>query len=72
MSSNDSTKKILTVAFSLCIVCSVIVSTAAVLLKPAQEANKSLDKKRNIEGVEVQLMDKKHKLFGKITSEWKD
>jgi Na+-transporting NADH:ubiquinone oxidoreductase subunit C len=32
----------------LCLVCSVIVSTAAVLLKPAQEANKSLDKKRNI------------------------
>lgn len=48
MSSNDSIKKILTVAFSLCIVCSVIVSTAAVVLKPAQEANKSLDRKRNI------------------------
>jgi Na+-transporting NADH:ubiquinone oxidoreductase subunit C len=32
----------------LCLVCSVVVSTAAVLLKPAQEANKSLDKKRNI------------------------
>jgi Na+-transporting NADH:ubiquinone oxidoreductase subunit C len=48
VSSNDSIKKIVTVAFSLCIVCSVIVSTAAVLLKPAQEANKSLDKKRNI------------------------
>jgi Na+-transporting NADH:ubiquinone oxidoreductase subunit C len=29
-------------------VCSIIVSTAAVVLKPAQEANKSLDKKRNI------------------------
>ncbi|MEH6589706.1 MAG: Na(+)-translocating NADH-quinone reductase subunit C [Halioglobus sp.] len=48
MSSNDSTKKTLIVAFSLCIVCSVIVSTAAVVLKPAQEANKSLDRKRNI------------------------
>ena len=48
MSSNDSIKKILTVAFALCIVCSVVVSTAAVVLKPAQEANKSLDKKRNI------------------------
>ena len=29
MSSNDSIKKTLIVAFSLCIVCSVIVSTAA-------------------------------------------
>ena len=48
MSSNDSTRKTLIVAFSLCIVCSVIVSTAAVVLKPAQEANKTLDKKRNI------------------------
>ncbi|MFT4826043.1 MAG: Na+-transporting NADH:ubiquinone oxidoreductase subunit C [Halioglobus sp.] len=48
MSSNDGIKKTLIVAFSLCIVCSVIVSTAAVLLKPAQEINKALDKKRNI------------------------
>lgn len=48
MSSNDKTSKILLVAVSLCLVCSVIVSTAAVVLKPAQEANKSLDKKRNI------------------------
>ncbi len=48
MSSNDSIKKIITVAFSLCIVCSVVVSTAAVLLKPAQQANRDLDRKRNI------------------------
>ncbi|MEM9759869.1 MAG: Na(+)-translocating NADH-quinone reductase subunit C, partial [Pseudomonadota bacterium] len=48
MSSNDTIGKILKVAFSLCIVCSVIVSAAAVVLKPAQEANKSLDRKRNI------------------------
>lgn len=48
MSSNDSTKKTLMVALLLCIVCSVIVSTAAVVLKPAQQANKSLDRKRNI------------------------
>lgn len=48
MSSNDSIKKTLIVAFSLCIVCSIIVSTAAVVLKPAQEANKTLDRKRNI------------------------
>jgi Na+-transporting NADH:ubiquinone oxidoreductase subunit C len=48
VSSNDSIKKTLFVAFSLCIVCSVIVSTAAVVLKPAQEVNKTLDRKRNI------------------------
>jgi Na+-transporting NADH:ubiquinone oxidoreductase subunit C len=48
VSSNDSIKKTLIVAFSLCIVCSVIVSTAAVMLKPAQEVNKTLDRKRNI------------------------
>jgi Na+-transporting NADH:ubiquinone oxidoreductase subunit C len=48
VSSNDSIGKIIRVAFALCIVCSVIVSTAAVMLKPAQEANKDLDRKRNI------------------------
>ncbi|MDO8862403.1 Na(+)-translocating NADH-quinone reductase subunit C [Haliea sp. E1-2-M8] len=48
MSKNDSIGKTLLVAFALCIVCSVVVSTAAVMLKPAQEANKTLDRKRNI------------------------
>lgn len=48
MSSNDGIKKTLIVALSLCIVCSVIVSTAAVVLKPAQQANQALDRKRNI------------------------
>ncbi|NND68946.1 MAG: Na(+)-translocating NADH-quinone reductase subunit C [Halioglobus sp.] len=48
MSSNDSIGKTLTVAFLLCIVCSVIVSGAAVMLKPSQQINKALDKKRNI------------------------
>lgn len=48
MSSNDSIKKTIIVTLLLCIVCSVIVSSAAVLLRPAQVANKSLDFKRNI------------------------
>jgi len=48
VSSNDSIGKTLTVAFALCIACSVVVSTAAVMLKPVQEVNKTLDKKRNI------------------------
>lgn len=48
MSSNDSISKTLIVAFSLSIVCAIFVSTAAVMLKPAQEINKALDRKRNI------------------------
>lgn len=45
---NDSTLKTFTVATALCLLCSIIVSTAAVGLKPAQEANKLLDKRKNI------------------------
>jgi len=48
VSSNDSTSKTLLVAFALCLVCSVVVSAAAVMLKPDQEKNKALDMKRNI------------------------
>lgn len=50
MANNDSTRKTLLVALSLCVVCSVIVSTAAVLLKPLQDANVEQDRKRNILG----------------------
>ena len=45
---NDSRSKTIAVATMLCLVCSVVVSAAAVGLKPRQEANKALDKKRNI------------------------
>lgn len=48
MSSNDSTRKTLIVAFSLSIICAVFVSAATVMLKPVQEVNKALDRKRNI------------------------
>jgi len=48
VASNDTIGKTIGVALALCIVCSVVVSTAAVMLKPAQVANKSLDFKRNI------------------------
>lgn len=47
-SNNESLGRVLTVALALCIVCSVVVSTAAVVLKPAQEVNKTRDLKRNI------------------------
>lgn len=44
----DSIANILVVAFSLCFVCAVIVSGAAVLLKPERIANKELDRNKNI------------------------
>lgn len=46
--SNDSIQKTFLVAFVLCFVCSIVVSTAAVLLKPLQIANKEKDFKINI------------------------
>lgn len=45
---NDSTKKTIGVALALCLVCAVAVSTAAVALKPVQDENKALDRKKNI------------------------
>ncbi len=45
---NDSIQKTLFVAIALCLVCSVMVSGAAVLLKPIQVANQALDVKKNI------------------------
>lgn len=45
---NDNMFKTITVAILLCLVCSIIVSSAAVMLKPTQVANKLIDKKRNI------------------------
>lgn len=44
----DSVTRTIVVALVLCIVCSVIVSAAAVLLKPKQQANKENDRKSNI------------------------
>lgn len=49
--SKDSTLRTLMVALAVCLVCSVIVSTAAVMLKPQQIINKKLEKQRNILGV---------------------
>ncbi|RTE65709.1 Na(+)-translocating NADH-quinone reductase subunit C [Amphritea opalescens] len=46
--SKDSIGRTLTVAVLLCVVCSVVVSAAAVLLKPKQIANKNLDRQTNI------------------------
>lgn len=46
--NNDSVGKTLLVAFLLCLVCAVVVSTAAVLLRPVQQANQTLDRRINI------------------------
>lgn len=46
--SRDSTTKVLSVAFLLCLVCSILVSAAAVGLSDRQEKNKAEEKKRNI------------------------
>ncbi|MCK4507017.1 MAG: Na(+)-translocating NADH-quinone reductase subunit C [Desulfuromonadales bacterium] len=46
--SRDSTRKVLSVAFALCVVCSILVSAAAVGLRERQERNKVDEKKKNI------------------------
>ena len=45
---NDSRGKTLFVAIALCLGCSILVSAAAVALRPLQESNKVLDKRKNI------------------------
>jgi Na+-transporting NADH:ubiquinone oxidoreductase subunit C len=45
---NESVGKTVTVAVSVCVVCSIFVSTAAVKLRPIQERNKALDMQKNI------------------------
>ncbi|MCP5045864.1 MAG: Na(+)-translocating NADH-quinone reductase subunit C [bacterium] len=48
MSSNDTLKNIVGVALAVCFVCAIFVSSATVLLKSKQEANKRLDKRKNV------------------------
>ncbi|WP_111495828.1 MULTISPECIES: Na(+)-translocating NADH-quinone reductase subunit C [Marinobacter] len=44
----ETVSRTVIVALALCIVCSVVVSSAAVILKPAQVTNRNLDMKTNI------------------------
>lgn len=46
--SNDSIKKTILVALAICAVLSLLVSTAAITLKPIKEQNKRIEKMRNI------------------------
>lgn len=66
-SNNDSISKTLIVVISLCLVCAVIVSTAAVQLRPQQTANKLLDSQKNVlavtgllSGGDINALYKKH------------
>ena len=47
-SSNESVQKTVTVALLLCLVCSVVVSAAAVVLRPAQAINEQANMQMNI------------------------
>ncbi len=79
---NDSTQKTLLVTVIMCLLCSVIVSAAAVLLRPTQAANAALDRKRNIvqvagllkdEGsVEVAFKDVESRIVNLDTGEYTD
>lgn len=44
----NSVKNVLKVALAVCAVCSIVISSAAVLLKPMQTANMLLDRNKNI------------------------
>ena len=46
--NNDSLEKTISVALALCFVCAILVSFAAVALRPIQINNKALDMKKNI------------------------
>lgn len=46
--SNDSLEKTLAIALWVCFVCAILVSIAAVALRPMQANNKALDMKKNI------------------------
>lgn len=48
MSSKDSVGGTIKVALILCVICSVFISSAAVILKPFQENNKAMDRNKNI------------------------
>lgn len=45
---NDDPRKIVFVAVALCLICSLVVSSAAVLLGPLQDAEIALDRKQNV------------------------
>ncbi|MFK8019418.1 MAG: Na(+)-translocating NADH-quinone reductase subunit C [Pseudomonadales bacterium] len=73
MSNKDSVKQTLIVALLVCIVCSVVVSSAAVAFKSLQTENKLLDRNKNILAAAGLYKEDEHseadvpKLFGEFT-----
>ena len=57
--NNDTIRKTLIVAISLCLVCSALISFSAVELRDLQEANKTLDKQTKILSAAGLLVDDK-------------
>ncbi|MDN3639580.1 Na(+)-translocating NADH-quinone reductase subunit C [Simiduia curdlanivorans] len=74
MANKESTQRTLIVALLLCVVCSVVVATAAVMLKPMQTANKALDFKRNILAAAGLMEEGKtvDELFSQVTTKLVD
>ena len=66
--NNDTIRKTLIVAISLCLVCSALISFSAVELRDLQEANKALDKQTKILSAAGLLVDDKEvsSLFNSI------
>lgn len=48
MSNKETVSKTVSVAFLLCLVCSILVASSVILLKPVQQTNKALNLKANI------------------------
>jgi Na+-transporting NADH:ubiquinone oxidoreductase subunit C len=72
--TGDSIGNTLRVALVMCIVCSLVVSVAAVALHPLQQANRTLDRQRNIL-LAAGLYTPERKvaeLFGQVESRWLD
>jgi len=66
----DDTKRTFAVAATLCLVCSVLVSTAAVSLKSAQKENQRLDVQKNILEV-AGLYDENKPVGTQFEGDWK-
>ncbi|MCG8453279.1 MAG: hypothetical protein MI717_08875, partial [Spirochaetales bacterium] len=71
MANNDTIKKTLTVTIGLSLVCSVLVSSAAVFLKPTQEENKVLDVQKNILAISGLVEDPKALSRSEIAARFK-
>ncbi len=72
MANNDTIKKTLGVTIGLSLVCSVLVSSAAVILKPRQDENKVLDVQQNILSISGLVKDTSALSRDEIISRFKE